>query len=279
MPWGAGQPGANAALPQPNEGGSLSHSRPALLMVHGLLGPMDFFNPTARLPGAEVHAPDLPGYRLQPPCSQGGMPTLKQHAEWVADYVRTRVGRPVCLLGHSVGGAIAMLAAGLLPGSVRMVINVEGNFTLNDAFWCRRIAAMPQEEWDAELRGLQADPQAWLDKGGIDASVQRLHWARDILHNQSAAVVRRMAQAVVRDTGESSYLDAVRQVVDSGTPVHLLAGERSCAGWDVPAWVRCAAHTSTVLTGVGHMMMLEAPGRFCNAVAALLPSARIQSNR
>lgn len=136
------------------------------------------------------------------------MPTLRQHAEWVADYVRTRVGRPVCLLGHSVGGAIAMLAASLLPGSVRMVINVEGNFTLNDAFWCRRIAAMSE-----------------------------------------------------------------------GTPVHLLAGERSCAGWDVPAWVRSAADTSTVLTGVGHMMMLEAPGRFCNAVAALLPSARSPSNR
>lgn len=248
-------------------------------MVHGLLGPIDFFNPAARLPGVEVHAPDLPGYRSQPPYPQGGVPTLKQHAEWVADYVRTRVGRPVCLLGHSVGGAIAMLAAGMLPGMVRMVISVEGNFTLNDAFWCRRIAAMPEEEWGAELHSLQADPQAWLDKGGIETSVQRLHWARDILHNQSAAVVQRMAKAVVRETAEGGFLEAVRRVVDSGTPVHLLAGARSCAGWDVPAWVRSAAASSTVLTGVGHMMMLEAPGRFCNAVAELLPSNRIPSNR
>ena len=257
----------------------MNEPKPALLMVHGLLGPIDFFDPASRMPGTEVHAPDLPGYRLQPPHAPGDALTLTRYAEWLADYVRKRIDRPVCLLGHSVGGAIAMLAAGLLPGAVRMVINVEGNFSLNDAFWCRRIAALREEDWALEHHKLQADPRAWLEKGGIEATEQRLQWARDILHNQTAAVVQRTAKAVVRDTGDSAYLDAVRRVVDSGIPVHLMAGGRSCEGWDVPAWVRSAAASSTVLSGVGHMPMLEAPGRFCSAVGALISSIPAPSRR
>lgn len=43
--------------------------------------------------------------------------------------------------------------------------------------------------------------------------------------------------------------------------VHLVAGERSAGGWDVPDWAKTAAASDTVVPGVGHMMMLEEPDR------------------
>jgi lipase len=40
-------------------------------------------------------------------------------------------------------------------------------------------------------------------------------------------------------------------------PVHLIAGERSRDGWDVPPWARDQAASFDVVQGVGHLMMLE----------------------
>lgn len=241
-----------------------------LLMIHGLLGPIDFFGPQALLPGIEVHAPDLPGYGSQPAPPGGDPLNLEQQAAWVVADLRSRFGRPAWLLGHSVGGAVAVLAARMAPELARAVISVEGNFTLNDAFWCRKIAAQSEDEWAAEHARMQSDPDAWLAKGGIESTTQRLEWARAILHHQSAATVHAMAKAVVRETGAPGYLAAAREVLGNGTPLHLMAGERSCTGWDLPPWVRAAAADMVVLPGVGHMMMLEAPEQFCEAVGAMV---------
>ena len=243
---------------------------PALVMIHGLLGPIDYFGPQSFLPEFELHTPSLPGYGLEPKNWNGEAPSLRSQAAWVARYLRSRVARPAWLLGHSVGGAIAMLAAGLAPELVKGIVNVEGNFTLNDAFWCRKIAAMGDEAWAAEYRRMQADPTAWLEGAGIAVSAERLSWAQRILQHQSAATVSAMARAVVRETAADAYLASVQAVVEGGTPLHLLAGARSASGWDVPAWARKAAASSTVIPETGHMMMLEAPRLFCDALRSVV---------
>ena len=57
-------------------------------------------------------------------------------------------------------------------------------------------------------------------------------------------------------------------VLDSGIPVHLMAGERSRSGWVAPdAFIRRAA-SFTVQPGVGHMMPLEDPETFLSLVAS-----------
>ncbi|QXH43900.1 alpha/beta hydrolase [Pseudomonas xanthosomatis] len=56
----------------------------------------------------------------------------------------------------------------------------------------------------------------------------------------------------------------------AATPVHLLAGEHSRSGWDVPHWAAQQAASVTVLPGVGHLMMLEDPQGFAQALARLL---------
>ena len=100
-----------------------------LLMIHGLLGPLDFFGAQALLPNIEVLAPSLPGYGTQATPSVGDPLSLAQQAAWVSGYLRSRIGRPAWVLGHRVGGAVAMLAARMAPELVKAVISVEGNFT------------------------------------------------------------------------------------------------------------------------------------------------------
>lgn len=165
-----------------------------------------------------------------------------------------------------------MLAAELAPQLVKSIVSVEGNFTLDDAFMCRRIAALSAEEWKLELQHIKAHQVDWLAKAGICATSERLEMAACILHNQSAATLHEMARAVVKETADPAYLNTVRKLMGQGIPVHLVAGSRSAEKWNVPEWVRQGAASSLVLPGCGHMMMLEEPALFCNALLKLLYS-------
>jgi len=241
-----------------------------LVMIHGLMGSLAYFSPAARLPDIVVHTPDLIGYGARRDDARAPTVTLAQQANAVLEYLSERVEAPCWLLGHSVGGAVAMLAASAAPERVCGIISVEGNFTLDDAFWCRKIAALTAVQWEAEHREMLADTKRWLTGSDIEPTPDALAWGEAILHNQPPATIAAMARAVVAETGVPAYLERVRGLVAQGVPIHLIAGARSAAGWNVPQWVRAAAASDIVLSDTGHMMMLEAPDRFCAAVHAMI---------
>jgi pimeloyl-ACP methyl ester carboxylesterase len=239
-----------------------------LLLIHGLLGSSSFYDPQAQLAELEVHAPDLLGYGANRSIDQGI--SLHAQAGEIVRVLREEVGRPAWLLGHSVGGAVMMLAAEQAPEMVRGLISVEGNFTLKDAFWCSRIAAMPELEWAAEFGAMEDDPAGWLERSGIEASDLRIAWARDILANQPYTTIQAMARSVVGVTGAPGYLEGVRRVLGTGVPLYLLGGELSASGWDIPEWVLALARSSQVQAKAGHMMMLEDPAAFCRIVDGIV---------
>jgi len=243
-------------------------TRAPLLMIHGLLGPIDYFDPARYLPELEIHTPDMLGYGRRR-SEDAGIDLPGQAAELVR-YLRDTVKRPAWLLGHSVGGAVAMLVADAAPELVRGLVSVEGNFTLRDAFWCARIATLEEMEWAAEYGAMEDAPAAWLEKSGIEAYDERIAWARDILGNQPYATVQRMAKSVVYETGRAEWMELLRRVLGRGTPLYLLGGEQSAAGWDVPEWALAAARQVLVQPKAGHMMMLEDPRNFCRIVGSII---------
>jgi pimeloyl-ACP methyl ester carboxylesterase len=99
----------------------MSPARPRLLLVHGLPGSLSYFAPRRYLPGVDVSTPDLVGcgrHRSE----ETGI-TLAGQAAMLARFLRDAAGK---VLGHGVGGAIAMLLADLAPDLVRGLISVEG---------------------------------------------------------------------------------------------------------------------------------------------------------
>ncbi len=80
-----------------------------------------------------------------------------------------------------------------------------------------------------------------------------------------------MARSVVQTTEDASYLQAVATILDRSIPFHLVAGERSREGWDVPEWVLRRVGGVTIQPHVGHMMILEDEAGFLSIVRQLIP--------
>ena len=244
-------------------------SKPTLVMIHGLAGSLHYFDPQSRITGAEVHCCDLLGYGEHRRTEEDRL-TLSAQVEHVERYLEQFGTGPVWLLGHSMGGAVVMLLADRRADLVAGLINVEGNFTLKDAFWSGSIIRNSPAEWADEYRALRANLPATTKSWSISPNPQRIEWIGRILDNQPAETVYRMSEAIVAETRPTAYLGTVRRVVDADIPCHLIAGEKSAAAWDLPEFVRRAARSYAQQPGAGHLMMLEDPDRFCALVGSIL---------
>ncbi|PVE23215.1 alpha/beta hydrolase [Microvirga sp. KLBC 81] len=244
-----------------------------VVLVHGLIGTLQELVPLLEGQGVRAHAPDLLGYgslsAVAPECIT--LPEQVRHlAEWSA---KQGLGR-FHLVGHSVGGAVAALFTHAFPERVASLVSVEGNFSLADAFWSGQVARMTPEEAEAMMDGFRADPAGWLARSGVPSEPRTLASASLLLSNQPGTTVQRTARSVVEVTGRPEYEAAVKAVAEGPVPFHLLAGERSRTGWDVPPWAIARAASETVLPGTGHLMMMEQPDGFVSTLLRIIRRPR-----
>lgn len=238
--------------------------QPAIVLIHGLIGTLRDLVPVFADHGVRSYAPDLLGYGALSQVNPEKI-NLDQQVIHLADWMDKIGLEHAHLVGHSVGGAVAMLFAEAYPSRVASIVSVEGNFSLSDAFWSAGVAGMSATDAEAMMTGFQDDLAAWLARSGIQADPCHLATAKTLLWNQPASTVQATARSVVEITGKPDYLRTVQAVFAGKIPVHLLAGERSVAGWNVPEWAREQAETKIIIPG-GHLMMFEAQERFVIAV-------------
>lgn len=242
-----------------------------VVFIHGLIGPLAHTRAVSRLHPATVVCPDLLGYGTDADADPDHI-TIDAQVE----YVRATIDRaapdiPVHLVGHSVGGVIAMVFAYRFPDQVASVVNVEGNFALADAFWSAQLARKTPGEVRDLLKDDRADPARWLRDGGVEPTDEHIRSATEALAYQPASTIQAMARSVVEFTGRPGYEPLLRTVFQH-MPVHLVAGARSRPGWNVPEWALTAGASYTEIANAGHMVMLEAPEAFGAVLVRLITS-------
>ncbi len=238
-----------------------------LVMIHGLLGSLSFFNPEKYLSGIHIFSPDMNNYGTS--LSIDNL-TLQDQADHIESIIINEVKEPTWILGHSVGGAIATILADKNPSIVKGIINVEGNFTLNDAFWCQKIASSDYDLWNKEYNEISNNPKKWLEESNISVTTEHVDWANEILGYQTALSAQQVAKAVIKATSTDHYKNQLNNVINSGIPIHLMAGEYSKKGWDVPQSYLDKASSFTTVEKTGHMMMLEQPKVFCGIIQNII---------
>ena len=236
-----------------------------LILLHGLIGTLSDSRIIESFGNNTVYAPDLLGYGSHRNYAEAAW-TLNDQVEHVAGYIEKHAGGPVHVVGHSVGGAVSVLLAAAYPTLVSSVTSVEGNMTLDDAFWSAGLASKPLAEVESMLKGFSSNIDVWLEDAGVTPSKWTRQVAKDWLVVQPASTVQNQARAVVEATSGPQYLQTVNEVIASQLPFHLLAGQRSLAGWHLPEKVRANATSFTSMPDCGHLMMLEDPAAFARCV-------------
>lgn len=223
---------------------------PLLLFVHGWtcrrsywLPQLEYFS-TSHL----VVAPDLPGHGES---GSGGRRHwgVRSFAQDVAACVGALAADKVILIGHSMGGAVALEAARLLGASVTGVVLVD-TFVIDygglSPETVEAIYAPFQEDFAAAMSALVAQTATPATPAELIARLIR----------EMSTADPAWALPAWRDLLSWSPVDAFREL---RTPIHAINGALIPAS----ARERCAPYlTETLIPGAGHFLQMEDPARF-----------------
>ena len=192
------------------EWGQPQPDQPTLFMVHGWMDVADSFQFMVDALGRPRHilAPDWRGY---------GLTQVKTDNFWFPDYLADLDAlldhfagdQAVDLLGHSMGGNVAMMYAGVRPERIRRLINLEG-FGMGPT----RPAQAPKRytQWLDELRQFHRGEMGLKPYASADAVAERLRKNNPRLDADKAAwLARRWA-----------HQDEKGQWVVQGHPAHKI---------------------------------------------------------
>jgi len=228
---------------------------PTLVLVHGAGGTrLHWPAQLRRLPGATVYTLDLPGHGRS---ARPGCDTVADYAQAVAAFLDAVEARPATIVGHSMGGAVALQLALDFAGRVAGLVLVATGARL-------RVAP-------AIMEGIRTN-----FTGSVDL-ITRFAWSA-----QASPRLARLGQQALREAGSDTLVgdftacdrfDVMERLGEIGVPTLVVTGSA-----DQMTPVKYAhflvehiagAHLVTVASA-GHMVMLEQPAEVAQAVQDFL---------
>ncbi|WP_398335746.1 alpha/beta fold hydrolase [Vulcanococcus sp.] len=215
-------------------------------------------------PQWEVWAPNLPGFGGSPR-PRGLQPTLPSYGRWLAEASRERAqGRPLVLIGHSLGGSLVLHAAPLLGDQLQGVVQVAaggGVYQPRPFRMVRRGGAgflRWRPGWLAELPGTEAIRSPL---------VAELRAARGLLAcSMQRGAVQQLPGLTAQLAVPSLWVVGSRDTVMEPRYVRHLAGYSP-------------DHQVELLEGEGHLPMRTAPERLAQLISAWLNAQSVASPR
>lgn len=251
-----------------------------LLLVHGMAGTAENWRPVLEplALGNAVIAPDFPGHGESAP--GGGDYSLGSLASGLRDLMLTLGHERATLVGHSLGGGVAMQLTYQFPEMVERLVLVSSGGLGPDVSPVLRAAALPGADlFIAATAGVGSRIGAALGKGlgalglGPNADVAEVTRAYAALADSERrkAFLATLHAVVGTDGQRVAALD--RLYLADDLPLLILWGENDPI---IPVAHAEAAHAALpssrleIFEGVGHAPQVEGPGRFIAALQRFL---------
>ena len=255
-------------------------SGPVLLLIHGMAGTYEnwreVIEPLAR--HHTVVAPDLPGHGTSAPGA--GDYSLGALAAGLRDLLVALGHERATLVGHSLGGGIAMQFAYQFPEMTDRLVLVSSGGLGPEVSPVLRAAALPGADlFIAATAGPGRAVASALGRGlaaiGLRPNADVAEVARgyaSLVDPQRRAAFLATLRAVVGTSGQRVHAGD-RLYLAAGVPVLIIWGERDPM---IPAHHGESAHEAIagsrleIFEDVGHLPQLEVPGRFVAALERFL---------
>jgi pimeloyl-ACP methyl ester carboxylesterase len=241
--------------------------RGTLLWIHGLGESGLCFEHLLGHPGLQTWRqliPDLPGYGRSP--WRAEPLSLEEQADWLADWLRTypavREAAPVVIVGHSMGGVTGLLFCERHPDLARGLVDVDGNKSLGDCTFSRRVAqqTLSMFTW----KGFQQQREFVFRRGRTDPAQRGYHVSMCLADPR--AYYRNSRELVIASGRE----DLARRLAALPLPTRYLAGVPGGACARSRELLEEAGIDWLGISPSGHWPFIDQPDRFVAALAAFL---------
>ena len=241
---------------------------PPLVFVHGLGESGLCFEEVLAGPGLEGWrrlAPDLAGYGRS---AWSAEPlSLPQQADRIAAWLAGRGEEGAIVVGHSMGGVVALLLAERHPERVAAVIDVEGNKSPQDCVFSGQAAAHSLEAF------LAAGFEALIDGVYVDGATEgalRTYFASLRLCDPRAFHLN--ARELVALSATETL---ARRLADLAVPVRYMAGAPGGAAPRSLELLAAAGVPCVEVKPSGHWPFIDRPAAFLAELETLLSRLRI----
>lgn len=229
--------------------------RPTLVLVHGAGGSrLHWPAQLRRLSGATVYTLDLPGHGRS---AGPGCDTVADYAQAVAAFLDAVEARPATIVGHSMGGAVALQLAFDFAGRVAGLVLVATGARL-------RVAP-------AILEGIRTN-----FTGSVDL-ITRFAWSAEasprLARLGQQALQEAGAEVLLGDFAACDRFDVMERLGEIRVPTLVVTGS---ADQMTPAKYahflveHIAGARLVTVASAGHMVMLEQPAEVAQAVQDFL---------
>ncbi|PID58106.1 hypothetical protein CSB45_05310 [candidate division KSB3 bacterium] len=245
--------------------------RRVLVLIHGLGCSLQYwdclFN-AAALSHSRILAIDLPGFGFSEKPEHYDY-QLPSQSRLIFDILQRLQIRTFDLVGHSMGGTIAILMALQKPQRVRRLVTIEPNLLATHAQLSRRIAQYTEDAFIDAYEEFRLSVINTVKGWFVKLRQQHVNDYISHLSRTTAISMYRSARSLLQETSEPGLAGALKHIA---LPRSLILGEESVQmrSSTIPEELRDSSVDTIVVPGVGHMMMVDNPDLFTHTVAQAL---------
>jgi pimeloyl-ACP methyl ester carboxylesterase len=244
-------------------------SQPTLVLIHGLGCSLKYWQCVFDAPefsGYRIVALDLPGFGMSAKPDTFDY-DLHSQADITAELLRILQVPTYTVIGHSMGGSIAILLARAHPERIQRLVVIEPNLRASDAHLSREIIRQSEADFVAHYETFTQIAVTTVQSWFVNSHRADLEeYIRELLKTTPISIYR-SARSLMTVTADEAFL---RHFLTLSVPKDFLMGAETLKIRQVPARFAGSDVNTVIVPGVGHMMMVDNPALFNRTLASIL---------